>query len=66
MYPTPPSLEQNAMLSPCFGITSCPECSSTEHDTVKENKANYDKINALLNDYQVCFICCVLSIKLFY
>ena len=56
MYPTPPSLEQNAVPSPCFGTTTCPECSSSETDALKENKPNYDKINALLSDSQVFFL----------
>lgn len=55
MYPTPPSLEQNAVPSPCFGTTACPECSSNENDALKENKANTDKISTLLNDNQVFF-----------
>lgn len=62
MYPTPPSLEQNAVPSPCFGTTACPECSSNENDTLKENKANTEKISILLNDSQVFFFLIFSSI----
>lgn len=62
MYPTPPSLEQNAVPSPCFGTTACPECSSNENDTLKENKANTEKISILLNDSQVFFFSYISSI----
>lgn len=54
MYPTPPSLEQNAVPSPCFGTISCPDCSSNENE--KESKANTEKISTLLNDSQVLFL----------
>lgn len=67
MYPTPPSLEQNTVNSPCYGTTVCPDYTTSETDVSKE-KDNEDRFHSLLSEAHVsiCFLLCEImySVKL--